>query len=91
MHLSKTVTMLSNDLPRLIKNRRITHETIASVLNVHPSTIARWMNNDFSNSDLQYFIKLISYLETIGVIDYDYFEILNDRDTDCSETTGTIE
>ena len=90
MKLSTTLIILSNDLPRLIKNRRLTHDRLSKVLQVHSSTIARWMRNDFRNSSLSDFIKLIEYLESVEVIGNDYFEILTDHDSDCPKTTWTI-
>jgi transcriptional regulator with XRE-family HTH domain len=83
--------MVANDLPRVLKNKRVTYNKLSKLLGVHPSTAARWIQNDFSCTNLNEFIKVVNFLEKSGIYDNDYFKILTDDNTYCPKTERTIE
>ena len=90
MRLSELIEILKNDIPRILKNKRISHARLAEIMGVHASSITRWVKNDFSNCDLSEFLKILKLIEKSGTYDNDYIKILTQTNTDCSQTTGTI-
>lgn len=91
INLSDLLLILCNDLPRLLKNKRITQGKIAEVMEVHTSTINRWFVKDFTNANVKELIKLLTFLEKHGVVTSDYYKILLNEHTTSTETKRTIE
>lgn len=91
MRLSELIEIIKNDIPRIVKNKRISYSRLAEILGVHSSSISRWVKNDFSNCDLSEFLKILKLIEKSGTYNNDYIKILAQTNTDCTEATGTIE